>query len=270
MKSRKKGKRRSHRVEGDNVKDISSSTDLVPVNLPTEPVQFTAERSKPVPIRNKYEMIKQKERSEIDPNLEVVINIDEGSAAKWKKGDIEDLTTHEVVSILSQVYPNITDHYVLYRHADARGYEIREADQTIIVRNGEIIDNFTSDKNWREDVDFIFVEADNQDSVAELLREKELIQMQLPVYNKHKRNELGEKINNSYGQSYVIAVLSDSGKIYGLRVNSVEMTLDNKVDLRLQRTKTVKGDAEVIETKRLYNKSKPRRLPQRGVALDEV
>lgn len=266
---KKKAKKRwYHKIDDGAVKEINTKVNVerVPINHigfrdgKKEPpiraleANFDVKSNREVPIKSHYDLIRQKELSEIDDDYDLEISLDldrSDPSLEWKKDEAENLSSHEIAKVLVQIFPNITDNYVLYRHIQARGYDIKD-DNTVIQIDGELVEDFTLDDRWAEDIDFIFVEGDYQDKISEVLEAKEELWGRIPTYDRNKKDELGQKINNFNGRSFVLAVLSDSGKIYALRITTQEMNMDHNTNLRLMRIKNIKDDPQILETLRLY------------------
>lgn len=159
-----------------------------------------------------------------------------------------NLSKQSVANVLSQIYPNSTDNYVLSSHLRTFGYEAKD-DGTIIIINGEILEDFDP-----ADADFIFVPTDKKDNLSDIISGYETQLQRLPRYDTNAVNEKGERIHNPYGRSIVFAVIGDAGKIYAIKVIAVplnKITTRGKPAFHLHRQRM---DDKTLEARKVYRR----------------
>ena len=169
---------------------------------------------------------------------------------KWIVLDGRIASEMEAFNALSSLYPDLTNHYILYKHMKGMGFKTKSTQNITPISF-----QFLSDDEIR-DVDFIFMPADSHDTIQKYIDVIDDLNTSVPVYDRRKMDNNGEFINNQWGRSFVVGIISESGKVYPIRIQEMEADLIHP--LRLQRAKNIP------ETKNLKRRLNRPRTPKRN------
>ncbi len=144
--------------------------------------------------------------------------LDDESNQPWIFVDELGEDNREMALLLGEIFPEIIDDYIMVKHLKARGYQVR-IDGSELEVEGELIENFDP-----RGADFYFStsnpDKDPKADVESLDHLMEDIQL-----NKYERTS----------KVPVIAVVSNSGKVYGLRLHHVDLKKGGKNPFNLYR-----------------------------------
>ncbi|KKN83077.1 hypothetical protein LCGC14_0303430 [marine sediment metagenome] len=127
------------------------------------------------------------------------------AAVGWKSAESQD----EVVRVISEIFPEYPNQYIIGRGMQARGYHVRQ-DGSVILVDGKRVDRIPID-----DVDFFVFSSDTEDMTSTRLQQLGEARQRLDgPFPFSKTGHL---------RTFVIGVLGDSGQLYGIRVQYVNL-----------------------------------------------
>lgn len=131
---------------------------------------------------------------------------EESPAAKgWKEASRQD----ELVQVITNVFPEYPDMYVIGRGMEARGYHVSQ-DGSVLIVNGKKLNRVAL-----EDIDFFVFPADTEDTVAGDL--DMLVNTRQKLDGSYPFSETGHL------RTFILGIVGDSGQVYGMRVQYINL-----------------------------------------------